>query len=82
MAVHDSAAASAAQHAGEQVWAGFAARVFDGVSCGAELAGGVHHLLDFFEEGAGDGGGAIFLEDEISILEGANVDGVAEEGDV
>lgn len=56
--------------------------MFDCVFCGAALARCVHDSLDFFEEGAGNSGGAIFLEDEISILEGANVDGVAEECDV
>lgn len=82
MAVHDCTTAGAAQDAGEQVGAGFAAWMLERVFCGSERGGCIHDLLDFFEEGAGDGGGAIILEEHVTILQGADIDGVAEEGDV
>jgi hypothetical protein len=70
------------EDAGKEVGAGFAAGMFVCVLCGSALTGIVHHFLDLFEELTGYGGGAVFFEDHVTIVQGADVDGVAEEGDV
>ena len=80
--VHDGSTTGTFEQTREEIGAGFAARMIH--PAGDVFAFGVlfHEELHLFKYVARDGGFAVVFDEQVTIFQRANIDGVAEEGDV